>query len=93
MRHLPKLLSLSNRCDEQLQFLHQFAALSNQPVGRDQCPEPMPERRAREVILARSQKFTDEEMLERLRGLLSQHGRISGIACSTDISSDDAHFS
>jgi DNA invertase Pin-like site-specific DNA recombinase len=35
--------------------------------------------RAREIILARSQKFTDEEMLEKLRGVLSQHGRISGI--------------
>ncbi|MCI0541073.1 MAG: recombinase family protein [Verrucomicrobiales bacterium] len=35
--------------------------------------------RAREVILARSQKLTDEEMLEKLRGLLRQHGHISGI--------------
>lgn len=35
--------------------------------------------RAREIILARSQKLTDEEMLEKLRGLLQQHGRISGI--------------
>jgi len=35
--------------------------------------------RAREIILARSQKLTDEEMLERLRGLLKQHGRINGI--------------
>jgi len=35
--------------------------------------------RARGIILARSQKFTDEEMLEKLRGLLSQHGQISGI--------------
>jgi DNA invertase Pin-like site-specific DNA recombinase len=35
--------------------------------------------RAREIILARSQKLTNEEMLEKLRGLLNQHGRISGI--------------
>ena len=35
--------------------------------------------RAREIILARSQKLTDEEMLEKLRGLLKEHGRISGI--------------
>ena len=35
--------------------------------------------RAREIILARSQKLTDEEMLEKLRDLFKQHGRISGI--------------
>jgi len=35
--------------------------------------------RARELILARSQRFSDEEMLERLRILLKQHGRLSGI--------------
>lgn len=35
--------------------------------------------KAQEIILARSQKFSDEEMLEKLRGLLSQHGQISGI--------------
>lgn len=35
--------------------------------------------KAREIILMRCQKLTDEEMLEKLRGLLSQHGRISGI--------------
>ena len=35
--------------------------------------------KAHEIILARSQKFTDEEMLEKLRGLLKQHGHISGI--------------
>ena len=35
--------------------------------------------KAREIILARSRKFTDEEMLEKLRGLLSQHGHINGI--------------
>lgn len=34
---------------------------------------------AREIILARSQKLSDEEMLEKLRALLSRHGRISGI--------------
>jgi hypothetical protein len=35
--------------------------------------------RAQEIILARSQKLSDEEMLEKLRALLSQHGRISAI--------------
>jgi DNA invertase Pin-like site-specific DNA recombinase len=35
--------------------------------------------RAREIILARSQKLTNEEMLEKLRELFTQHGRISGI--------------
>jgi DNA invertase Pin-like site-specific DNA recombinase len=35
--------------------------------------------RVQEKILARSQKLSDEEMLEKLRGLLKQHGRISGI--------------
>jgi DNA invertase Pin-like site-specific DNA recombinase len=35
--------------------------------------------RAREKILERSQKLSDEEMLEKLRALLRQHGRISGI--------------
>ena len=34
---------------------------------------------AREMILARNQKLNDEEMLEQLRVLLKQHGRISGI--------------
>ena len=34
---------------------------------------------ARTIILARSQKLTDEEMLEKLRGVLQQHGRICGI--------------
>ncbi len=31
------------------------------------------------IILARSQKLTDEEMLDRLREVLKQHGRISGL--------------
>jgi DNA invertase Pin-like site-specific DNA recombinase len=35
--------------------------------------------RAREIILARSQKLTNEEMLEKLRELFKLHGRISGI--------------
>jgi DNA invertase Pin-like site-specific DNA recombinase len=35
--------------------------------------------KAREIILARSQKLTDEEMLAKLRSLWSQHGHISGI--------------
>ena len=34
--------------------------------------------RVREIILARSQKFTDQEMLEKLQVLLKQHGRING---------------
>ena len=34
---------------------------------------------AREIILARSQKLTNDEMLEKLRDLFKQHGRISGI--------------
>ena len=41
--------------------------------------EPEPFLRAREMILARSRKYTDEEMLEQLRAVLSKHGRISGI--------------
>ena len=35
--------------------------------------------RVRAIILARSQRLTDEEMLEKLRGVLAQHGRISGM--------------
>jgi DNA invertase Pin-like site-specific DNA recombinase len=35
--------------------------------------------RAQEIILARSRRFTDDEMLERLKALWSQHGRISGL--------------
>jgi DNA invertase Pin-like site-specific DNA recombinase len=34
---------------------------------------------AQGIILTRSRKWTDDEMLEKLRGVLSQHGRISGI--------------
>ena len=34
---------------------------------------------AQEIILARSRKFTDDEMLEKLRAVLRKHGRISGI--------------
>ena len=33
----------------------------------------------REIILSRSQKLTDEEMLAKLRALLAQRGRLSGI--------------
>ncbi len=40
--------------------------------------EPEIFRQVREIILARSQRFTDAEMLEKLRALLKQHGRISG---------------
>lgn len=35
--------------------------------------------KAREIILARCKKLTDEDMLEKLRCLLGQHGHISGI--------------
>src|ERR1051326_7864055 len=35
--------------------------------------------KAREIILSRSQKLTNDEMLEQLRGLLAQRGRLSGI--------------
>jgi DNA invertase Pin-like site-specific DNA recombinase len=35
--------------------------------------------RAREMILARSRRYSDEEMLEQLRAVLSKYGRISGI--------------
>jgi hypothetical protein len=40
-----------------------------------------PERflQAREIILSRSRKYSDEELLEYLRGVLLRHGRISGI--------------
>jgi DNA invertase Pin-like site-specific DNA recombinase len=34
---------------------------------------------AQGIILTRSHKLSDEEMLEKLRGVLTQHGRISGI--------------
>jgi len=34
---------------------------------------------AQSIILTRSQKLSDEEMLAKLRGILTQHGRISGI--------------
>jgi len=41
--------------------------------------EPAAFFKAREIILARSQKLTNEEMLEKLRGLMKNHGKISGI--------------
>lgn len=34
---------------------------------------------AQGIILARSRKFSDQEMLEKLRGILQKHGKISGI--------------
>ena len=40
--------------------------------------EPEIFHRVREIILARSQRFTDAKMLEKLRALLKQHGHISG---------------
>jgi DNA invertase Pin-like site-specific DNA recombinase len=41
--------------------------------------EPALFARAQEVILARARRFTDEEMLARLKTLWSQHGRVSGL--------------
>ena len=35
--------------------------------------------KAQEIILARSRKYTNDEMLEQLRAVLAKHGRISGI--------------
>ena len=34
---------------------------------------------AQKIVLERSKKLTDEELLERLRTLLAQHGRLSGL--------------
>jgi len=34
---------------------------------------------AQRIIIERSRRFTNEEMLEKLRGVLDRHGRISGI--------------
>lgn len=34
---------------------------------------------AQSIIIERSRKFTNDEMLDKLRGILHQHGRISGI--------------
>lgn len=39
---------------------------------------------ARGLILARSRKLTDDEMLEKLRVLLNAHGRVSGILIDED---------
>jgi hypothetical protein len=41
--------------------------------------EPEQFRRVQEIILARSRRLSDEEMLDKLRELVHQHGRISGI--------------
>jgi DNA invertase Pin-like site-specific DNA recombinase len=35
--------------------------------------------RAQEIIIARSKRFTNEEMLEKLREVFREHGRISGV--------------
>ncbi len=35
--------------------------------------------KVQEIILARAKRYTDEEMLDRLRQILTQHGRISGL--------------
>jgi len=45
----------------------------------DGIVEPEVFLRVREIILARSLRLSDEEMLEKLRGVLKEHGRISGI--------------
>jgi DNA invertase Pin-like site-specific DNA recombinase len=47
---------------------------------------------AQGIILTRSRKWSDEEMLEKLRSILTQHGRISGILIdeSEDLPSSSA---
>jgi DNA invertase Pin-like site-specific DNA recombinase len=35
--------------------------------------------RVQEIIIARAKRYTDDEMLEKLRDVLRQHGRISGV--------------
>jgi DNA invertase Pin-like site-specific DNA recombinase len=45
----------------------------------DGIVEPSVFHTARGIILARSRKLTNEEMLEKLRGILNKHQRISGI--------------
>jgi DNA invertase Pin-like site-specific DNA recombinase len=42
---------------------------------------------AQGIILARSRRFTDDEMLEKLRAVLSKHGRVSGLLIDEE---DDA---
>ena len=51
--------------------------------------------RAREIILARSKRFSDEELLEQLQRLLAQHGAISGLIIDerTDMPSSSAYRS
>ena len=41
--------------------------------------DPQLFRRVQQIILLRSQKLSDEEMLEKLRAMLRQHGRLSGV--------------
>jgi len=41
--------------------------------------EPSTFHTAQGIILARSRKLTDDEMLEKLRGVLNKHGRICGL--------------
>jgi DNA invertase Pin-like site-specific DNA recombinase len=52
-------------------------------IRADGVFEPIVDRdefmKARRIILERSRRYTDEEMLERLRFLLAQHGAISGL--------------
>lgn len=35
--------------------------------------------KAQEIIIARAKRYSDEEMLEKLRAVLQQHGRLSGV--------------
>jgi len=41
--------------------------------------DPIQFARAQEIILARAKRFSDDEMLQRLKDLWSKHGRISGL--------------
>ncbi len=51
--------------------------------------------KARQIILARSKRFSDEELLEQLQRLLAQHGAISGMIIDerTDMPSSSAYRS
>ncbi len=51
--------------------------------------------KARQIILARSKRFSNEELLEQLQSLLAQHGAISGLIIDerTDMASSSAYRS
>jgi DNA invertase Pin-like site-specific DNA recombinase len=51
--------------------------------------------KARQIILARSRRFSDEELLEQLQGLLARHGAISGLIIDerSDMPSSSAYRS